>query len=92
MDLLSPLLFLMEGKTLMKHSEIVLRQAGSWSVVFAARLVSAARLQTFPVSYTMAAHFQNQIQEHMLAFILQPSPLCAVLPLDKLLLQVQIRE
>lgn len=66
----------------------------SWKLVcgFAARLVSAARLRTFPVSYTTAAHFQNQTQEHMLACVLQPSSLCAVFLLDKLLLQVRIRE
>lgn len=45
MDLLSPLLFLIEGKTLIKHSLIVLMQAGNESVV------SAARLLTCPVSY-----------------------------------------
>lgn len=55
-------------------------------------VVSAARPLTFLVAYIIAADFQNQIEGHMLDFFLQSSCLCTVLSLDKLLLQVQIRE
>lgn len=74
----SPSLFLMEGESLINILNL-------WTETSCG---SAARLLTFPVSYMAAVDFQDHIQD----FVLQFSWLCTVLSLDKLLLQVQIRE